>query len=230
MAIECLRQENYRLALRAFYLANLAWLGQRGFIAIHAGKTNREYELELRRKARQFAEARGLFGDNVSAFEAAWYGMHEVSGESVAEFRDEARRNEKGDGMSGLSPFDHPRLAAGFVYVASGFFGIQFAAGVVYPEYSSLRSDPMGAKLLFDSLTGIAGIRAERNYLPLEYLPDAARLSSCSKWVTKSDSRTRPEAAGCAAARGGSVVMAMSGDRPARNQSVRCEALEEPGR
>jgi uncharacterized protein DUF4129 len=87
MALECLRQENYRLALRAFYLANLAWLGQRGFIAIHAGKTNREYELELRRKARQFAEARGLFGDNVSAFEAAWYGMHEVSGESVAEFR-----------------------------------------------------------------------------------------------------------------------------------------------
>ena len=65
-------------------------------------------------------------------------------------------------------------LAAGFVYVALRLFGIQFAAGVVYPEYSSLRSDPMGAKLLFDSLAGIAGVRAERNYLPLEYLPDRA--------------------------------------------------------
>jgi hypothetical protein len=93
MAIECVREEKYRLALRAFYLANLAWLGQRGFIAIHAGKTNREYELELRRKARQFAEARALFGANVSAFEAAWYGMHEVSGSAVEEFR------ERLDGM-----------------------------------------------------------------------------------------------------------------------------------
>jgi hypothetical protein len=87
MALECLREEKYRLALRACYLANLAWLGQRGFVAIHAGKTNREYELELRRKARQYAEARGLFGANVSAFEAAWYGMHDVTEPGVAEFR-----------------------------------------------------------------------------------------------------------------------------------------------
>ena len=87
LALECLREEKYRLALRACYLANLAWLGERGFIAIHAGKTNREYELELRRKARQYAEARGLFGDNVSAFEGAWYGMHEVTDSAVAEFR-----------------------------------------------------------------------------------------------------------------------------------------------
>lgn len=87
LALECLREEKYRLALRACYLANLAWLGQRGFIAIHAGKTNREYELELRRKARQYAEARGLFGANVSAFEAAWYGMHDVTESAVAEFR-----------------------------------------------------------------------------------------------------------------------------------------------
>ncbi len=88
LALECIRQENYRLALRAYYLASLAWLGQSGFIAIHSGKTNREYELELRRKARQFTEARGLFGANVSAFEAVWYGMHEVSGEGVAKFRE----------------------------------------------------------------------------------------------------------------------------------------------
>lgn len=91
MALVCLREQNYRLALRACYLANLAWLGQRGFVSIHAGKTNREYKLELRRKARQYAEARVLFGANVSAFEAAWYGMHEVTESAVAEFR---QRNE----------------------------------------------------------------------------------------------------------------------------------------
>jgi hypothetical protein len=62
-------------------------------------------------------------------------------------------------------------LAAAFVYAALRLFGLQFTAGGVYPEYSSLRSDPMGAKLLFDGLAGIPGLRVERNYLPLEYLP-----------------------------------------------------------
>lgn len=63
-------------------------------------------------------------------------------------------------------------LASGFVYGALRLFGIQFAVGEVYPEYSSLRSDPLGSKLLFDSLSSLPGIRAERNYLPPEYLPD----------------------------------------------------------
>ena len=88
LAQQCLRDEKYRLALRAYYLASLAWLGQRDFIAIHAGKTNREYEVELRRRGRQFAGARSLFAANVLAFEAAWYGLHEVSGTGVAEFRE----------------------------------------------------------------------------------------------------------------------------------------------
>lgn len=63
-------------------------------------------------------------------------------------------------------------LAAGFAYGALRLFGIQFAIGEVYPEYSSLRSDPLGSKLLFDSLQGLPGIRVERNYLPPEYLPE----------------------------------------------------------
>jgi hypothetical protein len=63
-------------------------------------------------------------------------------------------------------------LAAGFAYGALRLFGIQFAVGEVYPPYSSLRSDPRGAKLLFDSLKSMPGIRAERNFLPPEYLPD----------------------------------------------------------
>ena len=62
-------------------------------------------------------------------------------------------------------------LAAVFTYGALRLFGIQFAIGEVYPEYSSLRSDPVGSKLLFDSLAGLAGLRVERNYLPPEYLP-----------------------------------------------------------
>ena len=63
-------------------------------------------------------------------------------------------------------------LAAAFAYAAVRLFGIQFATGDVYPQYSSLRADPMGAKLLFDGLSGVSGTRVERNYLPLDYLPD----------------------------------------------------------
>jgi hypothetical protein len=88
MAERCLLEQDYLLALRAFYLANLAWLGRREWIAIHAGKTNREYEGDLRRRARGLAEARGLFSQNIAAFERAWYGLHEVAADDVEMFRE----------------------------------------------------------------------------------------------------------------------------------------------
>jgi hypothetical protein len=87
MAERCLRERNLRLALRAFYLANLAWLGREKFLTIDAGKTNREFELELRRRARHAQEARELFSANVRAFERAWYGLHEVGEEDAREVR-----------------------------------------------------------------------------------------------------------------------------------------------
>ncbi len=87
MAERCLREGNLRLALRAFFLANLAWLGQEKFLAIDVGKTNREFEMELRRKARQWPEARELFSANVRAFERVWYGLHDVDAEDAWEFR-----------------------------------------------------------------------------------------------------------------------------------------------
>jgi hypothetical protein len=63
-------------------------------------------------------------------------------------------------------------LAVGFAAAVGYLFGVEFAAGDVYPEYSSLRADPKGAKLLLDSLARIPGVSAERSYLPLEFLPD----------------------------------------------------------
>jgi hypothetical protein len=87
LAARSLEEENFRFALRAFYLANLAYLGRSRFLTIHPGKTNREYELELGRKARAFAEARDLFALNVAAFERAWYGLHEVGADDVSGFR-----------------------------------------------------------------------------------------------------------------------------------------------
>ena len=87
LAESCEREGNFRFALRALYLANLAWLGRLEFIAIHPGKTNREYESELRRRTRALPEARRLFAANVAAFERSWYGMHDVPESALTEFR-----------------------------------------------------------------------------------------------------------------------------------------------
>ena len=43
-------------------------------------------------------------------------------------------------------------LAAGFVYGVIHLFALRFEAGDVYPEYSSLRADPLGLKGFYDAL------------------------------------------------------------------------------
>jgi hypothetical protein len=88
LAARSVAEGNYRFALRAYYLANLAWLGRNQFLTIDAGKTNREYERELRRKARAFTEACELFGVNIAAFERAWYGEHAVTADDAGAFRE----------------------------------------------------------------------------------------------------------------------------------------------
>jgi hypothetical protein len=64
-------------------------------------------------------------------------------------------------------------LAALFTYGLIRAFSIRFATGEVYPEYSSLRASPKGAKLLYDSLARTPGVKVSRNYFPLEYLEES---------------------------------------------------------
>jgi hypothetical protein len=59
-------------------------------------------------------------------------------------------------------------IAAAFAWGVLYLFGVKFTEGDVYPEYSSLRSDPAGVKLLYDSLSRIPGLNVFRNYLPLD--------------------------------------------------------------
>ena len=64
-----------------------------------------------------------------------------------------------------------------FGWGAIRLFHRQFAAGELYPEFSSLRTDRMGTKLLYDSLGKLPGLAVERNFLPFEFLPrDGATL------------------------------------------------------
>lgn len=74
------------LALRAAWLASLAHLGQRELIRIARHKSNRDYERELRRRARDRGELMDAFDDNLLSVERSWYGKHEVTGEGYARF------------------------------------------------------------------------------------------------------------------------------------------------
>ena len=76
-----------RLALRALYLSALSGLAARGLLVIARHKSNRDYLLELRRRARTEPELPGVFGRIVGRFERVWYGSHPADDGLLAEFQ-----------------------------------------------------------------------------------------------------------------------------------------------
>jgi hypothetical protein len=81
-----------RLALRAFYLACLSSLAERGYITIALFKSNQEYERELKRKAHAKPGLLSAFTANVCLFERIWYGTHAVTAEVVRGFIENQKR------------------------------------------------------------------------------------------------------------------------------------------
>ena len=55
-------------------------------------------------------------------------------------------------------------LLLGFLYVVVSIVMVPLESGGIYPPYSTLRADPLGAKILFDSLADLRGMRMERNF------------------------------------------------------------------
>jgi len=92
MAAELFAKKQYRLAMRAMYLACLAGLAQREMVKIVRSKSNHEYVRELRRRSHAAPGMMEPFEENVAAFERAWYGMHDVTADAVRRFRDNQRR------------------------------------------------------------------------------------------------------------------------------------------
>jgi hypothetical protein len=92
LAREMMEEGNLRLALRAFYLASLAHLAAREMISIAIFKSNREYETELRRRARAVPEVQSAFSQNVAVFDRAWYGLHEVTSQALRDFQSNLAR------------------------------------------------------------------------------------------------------------------------------------------
>ncbi len=86
LAKELLERGEFRLALRAFYLASLAHLATRNLVSLAKSKSNRDYERELKRRAHAYPELVTVFGENVTDFDRVWYGMHEVNPELLGHF------------------------------------------------------------------------------------------------------------------------------------------------
>jgi hypothetical protein len=86
LARDCMSRQEWRLALRALYLAGLANLADRSLIAIHRSKSNQDYARELRRRARAKPELLAVFAQNMGVFERVWYGMYDVDLNTVEQF------------------------------------------------------------------------------------------------------------------------------------------------
>jgi hypothetical protein len=58
-------------------------------------------------------------------------------------------------------------VVAVFFLGVVNLFKIRFQSGDIYPVYSSLRSDPLGTKVMFEGLNHMRGVSSVRNYHPL---------------------------------------------------------------
>ena len=100
LAEESLARGEYRLALRALYLAGLNYMSQRELVSIRRWKSGLDYRREVERRARMNPMVSGelvpAFARNVSTFERGWYGRHPVNREDVETLMgglDEMRRH-----------------------------------------------------------------------------------------------------------------------------------------
>ncbi|WP_438479661.1 hypothetical protein [Oleiharenicola lentus] len=75
---------NWRLALRALFLASLARLAGEGLVTLKRFKTNHDYERELRRRARDRLAVCDEFQLRRRQFEDTWYGDHPVEAGQVS--------------------------------------------------------------------------------------------------------------------------------------------------
>ncbi|MDZ4858553.1 MAG: DUF4129 domain-containing protein [Candidatus Hydrogenedentes bacterium] len=76
LARELMERGEYRLAMRALFLATLAVLAHRDLIRIAKYKSNREYLREIERHGHSVPEMPPAFAESVNTFERVWYGRH----------------------------------------------------------------------------------------------------------------------------------------------------------
>jgi len=71
-------------------------------------------------------------------------------------------------------------VCAAFAWGLVRLYDLRLVAGDIYPVYSSYRSDPLGAKVLFESLAQLPGYSVERNFRDLD---DRHQNSGTMLWL-----------------------------------------------
>jgi len=180
MAREFLARGELRPAIRAMFLACLAHLALHERLGVAAFKSNRQYMQELDRRAHDRPDLLAAFGDNVTCVERVWYGTHVPAADDVARFEenrktifDEAPHDRGGEDVSrnGRGIVAGIVLVAAIALFATGIvhlFALRFRSGDIYPPYSSLRSDPLGTRILYEALSECRDTAVSRNMEPME--------------------------------------------------------------
>lgn len=96
LAREQMAKGEWRLALRALYLASLAQLAAQGLVTLIKSKTNLDYERELRRRAPTNTTLVARFGERRREFESVWYGRAVPAEDNVRAWFDELRGGTPG--------------------------------------------------------------------------------------------------------------------------------------
>ena len=78
----------WRLAIRAMFLAGLAHLAQSGRLTLARHKSNRDYLAELERRAHDRPAALTAFAHNTQLVERVWYGRHSATATTAKSFAD----------------------------------------------------------------------------------------------------------------------------------------------
>ncbi|HTB14208.1 MAG TPA: DUF4129 domain-containing protein [Bryobacteraceae bacterium] len=78
LADEWIEKGDFRMALKAMYLAALNYLSARELVSVRRWKSGLDYRRELARRARSKPELPAAFTRSVAIFEQGWYGRHEV--------------------------------------------------------------------------------------------------------------------------------------------------------
>ena len=107
-------------------------------------------------------------------------------------------------------------------------FWLRFEAGDLYPPYSSMRSDPLGVQVLFESLQEIQGPGAERNFRPWRQVAigEGTTLLLCGLDPDKVFHDRSDALMDHVAAEGGRLVLTFVSDKDRRESSDRTSVNE----
>jgi hypothetical protein len=86
LAEEWMEKGDFRLALRAMYLASLNYLSSRDLVSLRRWKSGLDYRRELERRARSKPDLPAAFSRSVEIFEQGWYGRHAVDRAMAEDF------------------------------------------------------------------------------------------------------------------------------------------------